>query len=122
MRALYSKNMHNNKGHCVIITNDEGKYLMQFRDGTPGIHSPLMWEFFGGSSEWDESVTEAAVRELKEELDIVVQPADLEIIAQHKMGGKEEYLLRYKQPLHWKSFVVLEGAGCAFLTKEESCS
>lgn len=106
-------------GHGVVLQNAEGKYLMQFRDGTKGINNPLNWDFFGGSSEGSESVIDAAVREMAEELGMDVKPEHLEVIAEHNMKGRLEYLLRYSKPVEWGDFEIHEGAGCAFLTKDE---
>ncbi|MBI5155665.1 NUDIX domain-containing protein [Candidatus Peregrinibacteria bacterium] len=106
-------------GHSVIITNAAGEYLMQFRDGAAGIHDPLTWDFFGGAEEEGESHIEAAVRELQEELGIEIQPAELTVVTEQAFADRDDTLIRCSRPLEWGQFTVLEGAGCAFLSREE---
>jgi 8-oxo-dGTP diphosphatase len=106
-------------GNRILITNAAGKYLMQFRDNTPGINFPLMWDFFGGSSEGEETPVQGMLRELHEELNLDLTEDDLEEVAHERIKGVDEYLYRLKRPLAWDDFTIQEGAGAAFLTKEE---
>jgi 8-oxo-dGTP pyrophosphatase MutT (NUDIX family) len=52
----------------AIIVLDDGRYLMQLRDDTPGIFYPDHWGLFGGALEPGENCEAALRRELKEEL------------------------------------------------------
>jgi 8-oxo-dGTP pyrophosphatase MutT (NUDIX family) len=54
---------------AAIIVLDDGRYLMQLRDDTPGIFYPDHWGLFGGALEPDENAEAALRRELQEELD-----------------------------------------------------
>ena len=92
---------------------------MQFRDNNPGIENPLMWEFFGGTADEGEGPVAAAVREIKEELGIDVTEDELEEVAMHPMNGADEYLYKITRPVEWGEFVVNEGAGAAFLSRDE---
>ncbi len=60
---------------AVAMLDAQGRVLMQQRLATDP-HGGL-WEFPGGKLESGESPEQAAVRELAEELDIVIDPADL---------------------------------------------
>ena len=59
---------------CLLITQD-GRYLMQLRDDLP--HLPLRnhWGLFGGQVEEGETLQQAMIRELQEELEFT--PASL---------------------------------------------
>lgn len=57
----------------ALITVGSG-YLMQLRDLKPGIFYPGHWGFFGGAIEPGESEMEALVRELREELELKIDP------------------------------------------------
>lgn len=52
-----------------------GDYLLQLRDNKQGIFFPAHWGCFGGAPEAGETREEALVRELYEELAIVLEPA-----------------------------------------------
>lgn len=61
---------------AAIITAN-GRYLMQLRDDRRGIFYPDHWGFFGGAIERGESKVRALIRELDEELDLVVTTSDI---------------------------------------------
>jgi 8-oxo-dGTP diphosphatase len=52
-----------------------GKLVMQLRDNKPGLRFANMWDFPGGGREGAESPVECAIREIKEELDITLEPS-----------------------------------------------
>jgi 8-oxo-dGTP pyrophosphatase MutT (NUDIX family) len=107
----------------IIFRNTEGRILLQFRDsGAPS--TALGWSFFGGRAEDDESAEDAVVREIKEELDMDIDISDCKLIAKEPWDGpvngpRTVYLYEYKKPIDWRDIAVREGAGCAFLEKEE---
>jgi 8-oxo-dGTP pyrophosphatase MutT (NUDIX family) len=53
---------------AAILLSEEGDYLFQQRDGTPGIWFPHMLGLFGGKLEEGEEASAALRRELAEEL------------------------------------------------------
>ncbi|MHA1566163.1 MAG: NUDIX domain-containing protein [Alphaproteobacteria bacterium] len=53
-----------------ILVAPDGRYLMQLRDDIPGIVFPGYWGCFGGGAEPGESMDEAFIREIEEELSI----------------------------------------------------
>ena len=60
---------------AAALTNEVGEILLQKRP--EGRHMEGLWEFPGGKVETGESPESALVRELKEELGIIVAPSDL---------------------------------------------
>jgi len=62
---------------AAIIVGEGGRYLLQHRDAIGGIFYPDHWSCFGGAVDAGESVREALVRELFEELRLEVQPEEL---------------------------------------------
>ncbi len=50
--------------------------LLHHRDGNTTVN-PNKWGLFGGSNDGDETPIETIIRELKEELDIMVRPDEL---------------------------------------------
>lgn len=54
----------------LILENPRGQLLLYLRDDKPSIPFPHHWDLFGGHVETGETVQEALVRELREELDL----------------------------------------------------
>ena len=70
---------------AVALVAPSGQVLMQRRP-QEAMHGGL-WEFPGGKLEADETPREAAVREIEEELGLVIEPGDL-----HAVGFAEARL------------------------------
>ena len=60
---------------AAIIENDQNEILCALR--SPDMSLPNMWEFPGGKVEKEEDIYSAIVREIKEELDCVIEPIEL---------------------------------------------
>jgi 8-oxo-dGTP diphosphatase len=65
-----------------VIKNPSGQILISLRDTS--LHQGGLWEFPGGKVEATETVKQALARELKEELDIVVQSVEPLITINHR--------------------------------------
>ncbi len=98
----------------LLLRNDDGDYLLQFRDGHPGIIHPLQWSLFGGHVEPGERIRQTARRELDEELGIRVDEADFELIDTFELPGKHYDILECHRPIAWPDIRLGEGAGCGF--------
>lgn len=59
---------------AAAILTINGEYLLQLRDSKRGIFFPNHWGCFGGGAEPGESVEQALVREINEELGILLEP------------------------------------------------
>jgi 8-oxo-dGTP pyrophosphatase MutT (NUDIX family) len=62
---------------AVLLQLGDGRYLMQLRDSNPDIFYPDHWGCFGGAVEAGEPPVAALVRELKEELALQLDPAEV---------------------------------------------
>jgi 8-oxo-dGTP pyrophosphatase MutT (NUDIX family) len=108
----------------IIFRNNEGKILLQFRDSNAPSQA-LAWSFFGGTAEDNESPMDTLIREVDEELGLQVSSANTRLLAERHWispnSGKEKMVYLYEgiSVLDWADFVVREGAGAAFLTKDE---
>jgi 8-oxo-dGTP pyrophosphatase MutT (NUDIX family) len=63
---------------AALLRLADGRYVMQLRDSNPAIFYPDHWGCFGGAVDPGEAPLAALVRELQEELQAVVDPADVE--------------------------------------------
>jgi 8-oxo-dGTP diphosphatase len=52
----------------VLFVNDTGEVLLRLRDDKPGLPYPGQWDLLGGAVEAGETLAEAAVREVGEEV------------------------------------------------------
>jgi 8-oxo-dGTP diphosphatase len=78
---------------AVAMVDGEGRVLMQQR--LPGGAHGGLWEFPGGKLEPGESPEQAAVRELAEELDVILDPADCRPVgfASDHTGGERPLVI-----------------------------
>jgi 8-oxo-dGTP diphosphatase len=108
------------KGPQVSILLDDGKgrVLFQLRDGKPKLY-PHHWSTFGGSIEPGETPLNAAVREIKEELDYdLVSP---EYVGVYNFDGYDIHVFRkIDTSLRVETLTIYEGAGAAFLSLTEA--
>ena len=63
----------------VWIRNSRGEFLISRRAPAPGRHAVGMWETTGGAVIAGEDMLEAALREVREELGITLNPEDGEV-------------------------------------------
>jgi 8-oxo-dGTP pyrophosphatase MutT (NUDIX family) len=111
---------------CAIITV-EGRYLLQLRDNIAGIFFPDCWGCFGGGVEPGETNAEALVRELKEELDLTVDPGacryftrmDFDMGFAGSKGFWRETFELELAPSRLETLRVLEGAAMKLFTANE---
>lgn len=60
---------------AALLQLSDGRYVMQLRDSNPAIFYPDHWGCFGGAVDAGEAPVAAMVRELQEELAVVIEPA-----------------------------------------------
>ncbi len=61
----------------TLITDEQGRYLVQLRDDKPTIFFPNHWGCFGGALESGETHTEALRREVMEELALDIEAQNI---------------------------------------------
>jgi 8-oxo-dGTP pyrophosphatase MutT (NUDIX family) len=100
---------------AIIVVESDG-YLMQLRDPIPQIWYPDHWGLFGGALDPGEEPLAALARELKEELEIELDPRRTEFFARFDfdLGGID-------LPRYYRSYYVvsLTRAECARLVLHE---
>lgn len=78
--------------HLVVsvwIKNSQGQYLMSQRH--PGKPYPLLWECTGGSVLAGEGSLQGAVREVKEELGLMLDAAMAQLIYQRRRDESQDF-------------------------------
>ena len=81
---------HYHKIVSIWIKNSEGKFLISKRSAEKRV-SPSTWECTGGAVDTGESTLDAAVREVKEELGIDLDPAAGKLVRQSRHDEMHEF-------------------------------
>ena len=98
-----------------VLYNKEGKILMQHRtDDAPRF--PGLWGFFGGGIEQGESPKQALLREIKEELNLVVSNPQLILTTDFKDDVYEGKRYVFKGQYYGEPLELLEGQAMKWCT------
>jgi predicted alpha/beta hydrolase family esterase len=116
---LLEKIVHfDNRKALVVPINSQNKILIQDRRG----HRKPDWGYFGGEIELGETSLQALIREIKEELQIIVQPNELKYLGTLITLWNELKIIRYIYLYHTdkRKFNILESKSARWLTFKEA--
>ena len=109
-------------GSAIIIKNNEGKILLQHRDKNAPTDKNT-WAMWGGGKEGDESEIETAIRELQEELSIVVTKDQLKLFKKFIVSidgvNQKEVSVFLLQDMGQFKYELHEGDDLKFFAPEE---
>jgi 8-oxo-dGTP pyrophosphatase MutT (NUDIX family) len=113
---------------AALLRLGDGRYILQLRDAKPDVFYPDHWGCFGGAVDAGESEIDAIVRELAEELDFALDPADCHYFTEFAFdfgfAGYGVFRRRYyvvETPFSDVSaFVLGEGAALGAFTAEQA--
>jgi 8-oxo-dGTP diphosphatase len=98
------------EGSNIIIRNSDDRILLFLRDDKPDIPCPGMWALLGGYREPGETPQECAIREIKEEIGVVLDPAEVEHhCTRERHWGLLEHTFRTRRDLDLNEIVLTEG-------------
>jgi 8-oxo-dGTP diphosphatase len=102
----------------VVPVSPDGKVFIQDRRG----YKAPDWGYFGGEIEGNETPLEAVIRESQEELSVTLRPSDIEYMGENSIVVNGTHYQRYFFLLQsdGADFIVREGRGGEWLTKEEA--
>ena len=75
-QSAFETNQWVGKAGIALVTNELGEILLHLRDDKPDIPHPNQWGFLGGGCEDGEEPTQAVLRELFEEAELIVKTAE----------------------------------------------
>lgn len=107
---------------AIILENDKKEILLYLRDNKPGIPFPEYWDLIGGHVEEGETPGEALIREVKEELDIVLKDYTFYKEYECLTGDAYEnikYIYAGKINLPIEEITLLEGDHARYFSYEE---
>tara|TARA_Y100000310_G_C20702929_1_gene831731 strand:+ start:10278 stop:10667 length:390 start_codon:yes stop_codon:yes gene_type:complete len=103
----------------VVILEKEGEFLLQLRDDTNKIQHPNEWGLFGGRIEEGETPINAAIREIKEELNLNLEEDLLEKVYEFINEKREITIFRYFLKNDLAELKLGEGQDMKLFSKEE---
>lgn len=78
----YKNRLHFSQNYSgTFLRSTDGTYIFQRRDAKPRVENPGMLSIFGGRSNKGESSEDTAIRELREETELIVLKKDLVLLA-----------------------------------------
>ncbi len=94
--------------------------LLHKRDGNTNIN-PNKWAFFGGLNEGEESPVETFVREIHEELGMVISPVEVKPLCDYlnQELGTYRYVFFIESEIKESEIVLGEGAGFEWVPVEK---
>ncbi|WP_216898400.1 NUDIX hydrolase [Nocardia alni] len=98
------------EGSNIIIRNADDQILLFLRDDKPEIPCPNMWALLGGYREPEETPLENVIREIKEEIGVVLDPAEVEHhCTRERHWGLLEHTFRTQLDLDLDKITLTEG-------------
>ncbi|HTV24789.1 MAG TPA: NUDIX domain-containing protein [Polyangiaceae bacterium] len=102
----------------VLFVNESGQVLLRLRDDRAGLPYPGQWDLLGGAVEPGETITEAAVREVKEEVGLDVR--GLEYFGEYPEQQVHNNVFVAKLSLAVESLVLTEGQRLRYASAAEA--
>jgi (d)CTP diphosphatase len=99
----------------AAVIQKNGKYLVAQKPFSKGGD----WEFPGGKVEAGESLSQALVREIQEELGVILRPLDVVAVFPVTIKGKSYNIYFMSATLLSSDFKLLEHQSYQWVTKEE---
>ncbi|MEV0297158.1 NUDIX domain-containing protein [Nocardia sp. NPDC050710] len=97
------------EGTQIILLNDRREVLMYLRDDKPQIAYPNMWSLLGGMIEPGETPLECIMREIDEEIGVVLDPGEVEHIRTRDLHFGIEHTFFARAAFEIDEVVLTEG-------------
>jgi 8-oxo-dGTP pyrophosphatase MutT (NUDIX family) len=107
------------EGACVVLENSENKVLLQLRENIKGISNPGKWSLFGGHINNGEKPIQAAIREIKEELDLDLNEKELSHYFTVRREKETIHIFKANIKKGLNELILKEGEDMRFFGHEE---
>lgn len=105
-------------GTSIIFINNKNEILLLLRDNIPSIPYPNKWDLPGGQVEENESPAECIIREMKEELNILLD--DFDPFSAEEFNDRIEYTFWKKVNFDIGQVKLNEGQMIRWFTETEA--
>ena len=106
------------KGSSIIFVNDEGHILLFLRDNKSDLPYSNMWDVPGGHVEADESPEKCIIREMKEEMALVLD--EFELFSKIEFEDRIEYTFWARADLDIDEIKLTEGQHLKWFSRNEA--
>jgi 8-oxo-dGTP diphosphatase len=104
--------------YAGILLEKNGRYLLQLRDKGTKNYSGC-WGLFGGGIENGESSQDAIIREIEEELGVILDKENLKFLVSESIENEEYFIYWYEFNLELDKLQLNEGDDMKFFSKNE---
>ena len=106
------------KGRAVValLRDRRGRHLLQLRDDFEGVPGRGTWSLFGGGMEPGETLSEALIREVAEEIGVRLVAADLRPFGWLQGTRARIFVFDCVRAVEPEEVTLREGAGFGFFT------
>jgi 8-oxo-dGTP diphosphatase len=105
------------KGSSIIFVNNKRQVLLFLRDNKPDIPYPDTWDVPGGHVEEEETPEQCIVREMREEMGIVLK--DFQLFSMMEFDDRIEYTFWKSENLDINKIILTEGQCLRWFTEDE---
>lgn len=110
------------EGTQIILLNDRRAVLMYLRDDKPEIPYPNQWSLLGGMIEPGEIPLETILREIDEEIGVVLDPSEVEHVAIRDLHFGIEHTFHARVSFEIEDVVLTEGQGLRWFTEHDAAA
>jgi 8-oxo-dGTP diphosphatase len=103
---------------AAVLYCEGDRVLLRLRDDRADIPCPNHWDLIGGAVEHGETIHEAALREIVEE--IALQGVGLEYFSNYPVASTINHVFTAPLPAPVESIVLSEGQRLALVTRDEA--
>lgn len=110
------------EGTQILMINARDEVLMYLRDDFPHISYPNMWAIPGGMLEAGETLHDCVIREIKEEMDIALDPDRVVHAMTHERDFGIEHSFAIRVELDIDAITLTEGQRLKWFTRDEAAA
>ena len=110
------------EGVVVILIDKQQRIAMQLRDNNPTLPAANQWGLFGGLLNQGENPQDAVLREIKEELNIQLNPIKLSLLRKHYIPEQNltTWIFHYLVTDELEHARLYEGQAWDFISKDDA--
>jgi 8-oxo-dGTP diphosphatase len=106
------------KGASIIFVNEENQILLVLRDDLPDLPYANMWDVPGGHVEQNETPEECIVREIQEEMNLVID--EFKLFSVSNFTDRVEYTFWTRADFDINDIELAEGQKIRWFTETEA--
>ncbi len=110
------------EGTQIILLNDRRETLMYLRDDKPEIAYPNQWALLGGMIESGETALQCIVREIEEEIGIVLDLSEVEHVATNDRDFGIEHTFFTRVTFEIDDVVLTEGQKLGWFSEHDAAT